>query len=63
MMRIMKYVTSETSVFYSSSEREICKPIRADIELEYVNLRKVIRLHSREKLSVCFIAKLRAILN
>jgi hypothetical protein len=60
-MRIMKSVTFETSVVYSSSERGLCQPIRVDIELGYINLRKVIRLHSREKLYVCLIAKLRAI--
>jgi hypothetical protein len=59
-MRIMKFVTFETSVVYSSSERELCELIRADIELGYINLRKVTRLYSREKLSVCLIVKLRA---
>lgn len=59
-MRIMKFVTFETSVVYSSSERELYELIRVDIELRYINLRKVTRLYSTEKLSVCLIVKLRA---
>jgi hypothetical protein len=59
----MKVVTFETSVVYNSSEYELFQSISVDIVLGHVNLRKIIRPYSREKLSLCFIEKLRSIWN